>query len=519
MTRRRPRTSRCHDDSGASLILALMIITGVALVAGAMLSYSGTAITSAGATLARAQTDYDVDGALQVAVNTIRQSDFINTPGQNCINAAHLLTYQGDPGRPRGQVAVSCSPKAGTGGGNGGSGFGSANKPAYGLLTLGTNSLDGIDQSGNSIFRIRGRAHSNAGISVRGNGQLLDLNGQVTARLSCSGQILSTPGPTQCSTGTNAADPGYAQPSAAVPLRTAPSCASSPGGTVTLQPGFYTDVAPLNALTTSCGKAVLFTSGTYVFDFRNSGPATSRVWRTTQSGGPVVGGIPNGWNPASATTPTITMPGSCVSPFASQSNGGVQFLFGGDSQWSLAAGSRVELCGPWSATRPPIVLQGATTTQQPPGGPPGGIRSQTEVGNGSTGCVSSGSSCPLLTTRGTNTALFLQGTVYAPVALLDVQAPNATVPVFRAGVIVRALDLTLPASFSSTTPIIDLPDDSPGSTPVEVYLTAYLCPPAGCSGNPPGNPSWPIGGRAVVAFSAGTSGHRTVAVRAWRIQR
>jgi hypothetical protein len=69
-------------------------------------------------------------------------------------------------------------------------------------------------------------------------------------------------------------DPGY-PPDATIFLpRTVPACGT--GATVEFQPGKYTDVAALNALTGgSCNKLLHFNPGTYDFDFTG---ASSPVW-------------------------------------------------------------------------------------------------------------------------------------------------------------------------------------------------------------------------------------------------
>jgi hypothetical protein len=694
-------------DEGASLILAMIFVMFVGLVVTALLTFSGTAIVSAGTTASRAQTDYDVDGTMQAAINTIRQSSYDNVPGENCLNGTRTLSY------PGGQVVVTCSPKTGSGAAGGLVPVSGSNRPGWGLLALGTDPGDGIRQSGNNTFWVRGgKVQSNAGISVGGNAcpaspqpptakncaELYDSSDVVTAAQACSGRVAGTPSAT-CSTGAAAIDPGdpsqstaaaYAQPSASGAIaRTAPACGSTSAATVNLLPGVYTDVASLNALMSCTSKIILFTPGTYIFDFRNGepgGPSGSPVWNLSNKSTTIVGGTPNGWDPSATTLPTITMPGSCVSPLSTQSpNSGVQFVFGGDSQWSISSGN-VELCGQWSSSKPPITLRGATaddSARSYPGsivtassstspaftgssasllssvsasgggygtatlgskqtaslvttwlplspaipsgarvtgatltvrqqvssgslsswtatvtGPSGtlpatnltnssgwqsdripvantfaaavsagtattgltvrldattankgsavpqvdslsldvtyvtanGVRAQSSSITGTASCIAAApyqntaSSCAMLEVNGNQSQLYVQGTVYAPLAAFDLNMPNAAAQVFRSGMIVRTLTVGLPASFSYSQPIVDVPGDQSGPVPLEVYLNAYACPSgSNCSTATPGSPPWQLAGKARVEFldpsTPAIAGSRGVVVESWQILR
>jgi hypothetical protein len=374
-------------DAGASLVLALAFLTGVGLVVGGLLTYSGTAIRSAAATQAHAQTANDVAGGLQAAINTVRRSTFDNETGQRCLDGDQTLEYPGTGGET---VAVTCTPKSDSGVAGGLVPVSNSNKPGWALLTLGTDSGEpGIGQSGNNLFWVRGKVQSNSTITVGGSAcpetpqppapgancseiyQTAAAGPPVTAAGSCSGRIVST-GSVTCNTGTTAQDPGatglptttaYAQPSiSGAEARTAPSCSSGTASTVSLQPGVYIDSAPLNQLMSCTSKVILFTPGTYFFDFRNGEPGQpsgERVWKIDNKDTTVVGGTPSGWSASAATKPALTMPGACVSPLTTTAaNSGVRFVFGGDSRMSVGPGN-VELCGQWSATRPPITIYGA----------------------------------------------------------------------------------------------------------------------------------------------------------------
>jgi hypothetical protein len=92
---------------------------------------------------------------------------------------------------------------------------------------------------------------------------------------------------------------------------------------------------------------------------------------------------------------------------------------------------------------------------------------------------SGGDTCALVRTDGgaPNSRFFVQGTTYAPGAVLDVTLNNLTEQVFRFGVIARSLWIKLTGSFTYSGPVIEVPNDSPGFG-FSVYLTTYLCPGA-----------------------------------------
>ena len=715
MTRFRNRLSAVrHGDTGASLVIALAFLTGVGIVVGSLLTYSATAIRSAGATHAHAQTANDVAGGLQAAINTVRRSTFDNGTGQSCLDADQTLDY------PGGRIAVTCTPKSGSGADAGLVPITNSNKPGWALLTLGTNAGEpGIGQTGNNLFWIRGKVQSNSTITVGGNAcpatpqppapgancseiyQTAAAGPPVTAAGACSGRIVST-GTVTCDTGTTAQDPGatglattaaYAQPPVAGAVaRTAPSCSSGTGSTVSLQPGVYTDSAPLNELMSCTSKVILFTPGTYFFDFRNGEPGQpsgSHIWTIDNKSTTVVGGTPSGWSTSAATKPALSMPGACVSPLTTQAtNSGVRFVFGGNSRMSIGPGN-VELCGQWSASRPPITVYGAkaddgtesgagtagsassttspaftglanlaaadgtaatatfatsnrpatatltatgfvpgaappkgsvlrgavlsvrhrvepgasgvtgfSATVTPIGGgglpsvslatapsagwttttsdlrsalaasvadgsfsglrvavdatvagnsaasvdvdwlqldltwtPPTGIRGQGTAVDGAANCVGTApyvpgsQNCPLIKTTGNQLDFYVTGTVYAPLAALDIGLTNTSGQVFRSGLIARSVRMGVSSSSSYSTPIIDVPDDSLGPADLVVYLTAYRCPDgASCAGVQPGTVPWVVAGKAQVKYGnhglyPPVAGNRSVTVQAWHMLR
>lgn len=371
--RRRPT-----DDTGASLLLAIAFMTFLGLVSTALLSYTSASLRSTASTNIKAQSTYDIDGALQAAVNQIRtDGTYTNAPADP---PCAPLTFLGP--NTKTELQVTCVGGKGTGAAGGAIPITPANRPAHALLTLGTGAETGIAKGDDNLLLVRGDVYVNGtATSIKQGGRAcatapwppasgVDCSGvgvdggTLTARGSCDDPIVAPTGKTCDSPAAAAADPGYSQPNTWV-YRPVPACAG--GRTVTFEPGYYDDAVALTNLTDGgCkNKALHFKPGTYYFDFHNGSgaplPAGSHVWTITDATTDVVGGTPSGWTPARGK-PSI--PGACVSPLATAANGGVQFVFGGDSRLDVKAG-KVELCGQYSAGSPPIAVFGAMSGADP----------------------------------------------------------------------------------------------------------------------------------------------------------
>jgi hypothetical protein len=359
------RWVRPADDTGASLVMALALVTFLGLVIGTLLSYTATSVRATKATDNRVARTYDADGALQTAINQVRNSDFNNDPGSACPN---LLV----PASDGSTTTVTCTAAAGSGGTSERVLINTTNTPKQGVLALGVNVGEtGIAQQSASTFRVQGKILSNGSVTA-GTGTVESANATVTVRGTCTGTVISRDAlgkvvPNVCAATTAVvADPSYVAPTVGLTYRALPSCDAT--STVEFLPGYYDDAVGLSAMmdgTGACaGKTFLFQSaaggaGTYYFDFHNGEggglPAGPRVWTINDRTAEVVGGTPQGWVP-DASVPAI--PGSCVSPLRGTANNGVQFLFGGDSRIKLTAGA-VELCGQYSLSAPPVAIYGA----------------------------------------------------------------------------------------------------------------------------------------------------------------
>jgi hypothetical protein len=687
------------DDSGASLLITVAFVAFVGLVTGALLTYGGTSVTGAKSTKYRADVVYDVDGALQAGINQIRNSTYINAPAASACPPLNFPAANLGPGKT---IAVTCAGGPGTGLDGGLVKINDLNKPGQALLTLGdganANERNGIDSVGNELLRIKGGVFSNSG--VRTSPSDISISGaQLLARGACTGTIISTPAKICNYTASDplGVDPDYAAPTDDLVYRTVPtSCAG--GSTIRFKPGYYDDAKALTDLTTSpgcVGKTLLFepgpdgTRGVYYFDFHNGEspglPAASHVW-TINRDLQLVAGEPKGWDPDASPQQVPTIPGSCVSPLDGEANGGVAWVFGGDSRMNITSG-QVEICGHYFSDKPPVAIYGAKTGTDVVNGPedeksdgtgdnsgaldfstPGNLKETdgsasvatlgvggkktavvtlqgfsptTAVPKGSlltaaklvvvhkdvprssggtlssltavvtpnasgagtalaavnvptheatpgswstdqvaldlddlakqvhrdglagakivfsaavtgsalvdetvdsiqlrltwkppavraeSGCVTAvpaSSNCYLLSTSGPDTRTYFQGTTYAPKAALDIFMNNASGQVFRSGLIVRSLKVKVNPSTTYTGPIIEIPDNSLGPRPTDVYFKAYVCPEGStCSAPAPAAP-WRLGGSARASFEDAdpvhpATGTRKVKVYSWTTYR
>jgi Tfp pilus assembly protein PilX len=673
------------DDSGAALVLVVIVISVIAISLGAMLSFADTSVRTTVNLRAQATTAYEADGAMQAAINNIRNSTFNGGAGQNCFSGGNTLSVPfgsdsvavncaADPAK----VLIQCPSLS------------QCNRPGSAILTLGRiQGEDGINiqQPTGSTFRAHGVVFSNSNINVV-NGSL-STNTAVYARGACAGTVQSSPSPS-CNYGNTANalgnDPGYTTTTSTAPThQPLPSC-TTPNSVVTFQPGYYDDAVGLTNMMAGNSKCKhstwWFKPGAYYFDFHNNGsnPLLSSggdVW--TVNDGYLVAGTPIDSTGKIVSTPSVpaTIPGACDNPINDAKAVGVQFVFGGDSQFAVKAG-QAEICGTYNASTPPVAIYGltsgsatttaltgantlkttsvvsagtfsnATTTNlanvdgqlatwtnnqggsqtgtvtvggyAPPAAIPAGsilTSAQLRVAHGNTagstqdslsvqlnpaggtpipvavpsygdnalhtdtvdvsqggtgslaqavyagtftgaqltysatvkhkgteqldamqldltyvapafraesGCTTTGpytglgngSSCALVTSvNNSGNQFYVQGTTYAPNAVLDITLNNATEQIFRFGVIARSLWVKETGSFSYTGVVIEVPDDSPGFL-FSVFLSAYICPCA----NPPTGPAL----SARVAYVDGdptnpVSGSRQVSVLSWSAAR
>lgn len=377
------------DDSGAMLIVALIVITSVALVTGATLTLGGTDHRATAVLKGVAGTSYTGDTAAKVAINDLRLgsqapgwvaptfpglwSDWVftdNADGTGCFGAdgttpkhnlelKNLYPRAGDQ-TADGSARVECSTVSGTGIFGAGAGVGiddpdPTDSFARSLTTVGTTGSHGMTLkplgTGNTAaMPVRGGVASKSYITVD-NGALVT-DGYVKAEGTCTGVIISQPAKACDSPGSVPMPVTPPSPLTAVPAYQDPRAYSATASVVAqrcrFQPGFYNNAQALSAAVNSCTIA-RFASGKYYFDFNDEKHGGQNIWNITKTvvGGEFVSG---------------TIPAACLSPILNDPLPGVQFVFGGTSRITVSDTANVELCGPSNGGEPPLTLY-----QQPTG--------------------------------------------------------------------------------------------------------------------------------------------------------
>jgi hypothetical protein len=454
------RRLRETPDEGASLILALLIITVVAMVITALLSFGDTSFRTTVALRDQAADVYDADGAAHAAANVLRKSTFNNASG-SCFGASDTLAlpgyYPGPNGGAASSASVVCTADSGTGAQGAPVPISSANKPGNAILTLGQSAAEKGQLYGqsNKPITIHGGVVSNS--TIDSNAAQLTVTGGVPVRAVgvCSGPI--TPACTPMAS--PLADPNYPAPvDAPAPPASLPAC-NKTTKIAEFNPGLYTNADTFNNCQASW---IYFNPGTYYFDFTSG----SHVWTINQT---VVGGTLTA--PKTDSAPSV--PGACVNPINSTSAVGVQFVFGGDSQLVYAKGVQAEFCASYYRDSIPTVVYGLKSN----------IVNGANTAHAQSGCVILVGGCDLISDGqfGTKPTFFFEGFVYAPLARINIAVNNTTKPYFNFGMVVRSLAFTTTGSACTPpdcNPFISLPDDSPGYGTADtiVYLKVFVCP-------------------------------------------
>lgn len=388
------------DDSGAMLVVALLVITAVAVVTGALLGHGGTNLRATATLEGVAGRSYASDTAAKVAVDNLRLGAKApgwvaptfpgswgswvytnNADGTGCFGAEgtsprntlllnNVYPRAGDHVTDS-SARVECSVVPGTGIFGAGAGVGIDDPDptdafARSLTTVGTTGtrqgmiLKPLGTGNTAAMPVRGGIASKSYITVD-NGALVT-DGYVKAEGSCTGVIVSNPAKACNQPGSVPVPTSPPSPLDSVPGYQDPAAysASAPvvGQRCRFQPGFYNNAKSLSDAVNSCTTAH-FASGKYYFDFNDEKHGGQNVWSITKTviGGELVGG---------------TIPGTCKSPIFHDPVPGVQFVFGGSSRITVSDTAHVELCGPSNGGEPPLTLyqQASGTTDTPTALPP-----------------------------------------------------------------------------------------------------------------------------------------------------
>jgi hypothetical protein len=382
------------------LIIAIVVITAVAVVTGAVLSHGSANLRSAIVLRGVASTSYAADAGAKVAINNLRLGStapdwttpaFGGTWNDGTWNGWVYTNYADGTGcfgtdgsAPRDSlvlnnlapasgdqtgstsVRVECVPVSGTGILGGGSGvvLNSTDPFAQALSTTSSASpacsnstitgcsgvyLKVLGGGGANTVNIGGGVDSAGGVTAE-NGTVT-AEGYVHANQACTGTILSSD--LKCSPGSAAAPASIPAVLTAAPTpvytSTTPYPVKDASGTCSFTAGTYASGKALTDAVKACPLAH-FASGKYYFHFQDVNPA-DRVWDIASK---VIGGV--------RTTASANVPGACRSPINENNGGsGVQFVFGGGSRITFTKNALVELCGP-SGTGAPITIAQQMTT-------------------------------------------------------------------------------------------------------------------------------------------------------------
>ncbi|MEV6416484.1 hypothetical protein [Kribbella sp. NPDC051718] len=336
---------RRRDERGSSLLMVLVVITVVALALSALLTRSDAAQKVTDTLRKEAAASYTADGAMQAAINNLRNSTYNGNPGQHCFGLSDTLSLLAFDGLS--PVAVKCQPdpkqavvQCQT--------ASDCNRPDNAILALSTipgETSISVAQPAASTFRIHGKVFANSSIDVTAG--TLSATGTLSARGLCSAGVLA---PLCGLGGAVQAAPAYDPAATTVPAHRSPPPCTTPNSLVTFTPGYYDDADSLTQMmsgTSAChGSTWWFKPGVYYFDFHNAtNPLLSGTSTWTMKDGTLVAGT--------------QAAGGCASPLGSGVPG-VQFVFGGSSQLAVDGG-KADICGTYSASKPPIAVYGLTS--------------------------------------------------------------------------------------------------------------------------------------------------------------
>jgi hypothetical protein len=491
-----------HDDRGATLVIALVIITTIALVIGALLPQATTSVASTVSLRAQTGRAYAGDGAAQAAINALRKGTFDNVAATQCFGSTGTLTLPNyypvisGNGSAQSSAAVTCTAEAGTGAQGGAVPITNSNKPGQAILTLGTSASEDGQNYGqsNKEVLVHGAVTSDSNI----DSSKADLTVTGGVPISAVGACTGSFSPTCTKITTPVADPNYPAPTDPPVTATPPVCTKNQ--VADFQPGVYTSAATFN----NCNASwIHLNPGTYYFNFTGSG---GNVWNI---GGTVVGGTLT----ATETNTAPATPGACVNPITSATAVGVQLVMAGLSQLNFGKGSAAEFCASYHQNTIPTVVYGLKTA----------VGSGANVVPAESGCTIAVNGCDVIGDggNGSKPSYFFEGFVYVPKASIEIAANNNSQPFFNFGMVARTLSLSTTGSACGSCAFISLPDNSPGFGVANtiVDLSAYVCLGASTCSSTTGKLT--LVARVEINDPSGSpvAGQRKITVLSWSEQR
>lgn len=535
---RMPRRPR-HGDQGTSLLIVLMIVTGVSLVMGAIVDQVDTSVRSGVTLRDQASDNYGADAGTQAVLTGLKNS------GINCSDPANpvgvtlgttgspfyqpVSSQQGSlnayaqcvPDSQVGKVTTTSTPPAVTSVSTVTPapvttttpyvGAGDPTLPGYAILTTGSASGDfGLDISpaanNKTVCIENGSIGSNKDINASGQTLAVRLSGTGSSSDCTSGTGVATGGgklivsavgsciggasaftPTACtaSSGPVATPAAPGLPSSVTNIDPPPVCSTV--GSVTYAafvPGLYTTAAALNSPCSNPKTLFEWLSpGDYIFDFSTTTqwqwPPTMVAGTPTTSSGAVVTGLdPTKQSTLTNLSGTGAAPSACVNPSTTTSGVGVRMIFGGASTVLANSAGKGEVCATSSSSSPPVAIQGVVSNQSITG-PSGSVTVHGETLCSSTGC---GTNSIINTDTSGQAEIYINGYVYAPNGQLIMMLKNSSGQLFNWGIVVRNFRLTINGA-SPTLPFVSLP--KPNTAPSVVTSTSTPPPYATTSVSQP----------------------------------
>lgn len=285
-SRRRPvRRPGTHprQDEGATLVLAILIVTTVALVVGAVVTRGGGSLKATVTLRNVAGTSYSADSAANIAINDLRTGYGFTAPnkfdnalaatggstadkgcfgnaiadlGTDALSLNGFYPATGTVGQS--SAYIECTGEAGSGAQGSPVQITNTNKPGQAILTLGAKSNNGLQfgQAASEVDYIHGSITSDSFVKSKGTLNVTGTGVTINAVTGCSGTININGSAGSCGS-TSTADPNYPAPTTTPALAAGPTCPTSNGGPEVYTPGLYTMTPDLAGVTAEIQKITL----------------------------------------------------------------------------------------------------------------------------------------------------------------------------------------------------------------------------------------------------------------------
>lgn len=260
------RKQQASGDEGAILIVAILIVTTIALVVGTVLTRGSGSLLATVALRNVAGTSYAADSAANIAINDLRTGFGFTAPDKY----DNALSTASDPSAGRGcfgnaipdngtdtlslngfypvtgtvgqsSAYIECSGETGTGAQGSPVQINNMNTPGQAILTLGAKSSNGL-QFGSAAAEtdyIHGSVTSNSYIKSKGTLNVTGSGVKINAAAGCTGNVQVNGSAYSCGS-QGIPDPNYPAPTTTPVLPQPPTCPSVNGGPEVYYPGLYT---------------------------------------------------------------------------------------------------------------------------------------------------------------------------------------------------------------------------------------------------------------------------------------